>query len=135
MARWNERSKTAVVHAHPSEAGRDDSHVREAARFAVLVAVLAMLFLVVASLWVSTCDGTAGLDTAACGPVQRTLLGLGSPTALLIGGVWAFVRTYQVWRRNQTWWGWQGAGWFLLSAMMLVLTTSLPAIAGPSILG
>jgi hypothetical protein len=124
-----------AVRPHPSEVGREDGNVRAAARFALAVAVGAVAFLVVAALWASTCGGAAGLDTAACGPVQRTLLALGSPVVLLIGGLWAFGRTYQTWRRNETWWGWQGAGWFLFSMMMLVLVMGLPAIAGPAILG
>lgn len=138
MVHWighRQDTRAAVVRPHPSEVGREDKHVRDAVRFALLVAVSAATFLVVAALWVSTCHGTAGLDTAACGPVQRTLLGLGAPLVLLFGGLWAFGRTYQTWRRNETWWGWQGAGWFLLSLMMLTLTMGLPAIAGPALLG
>ncbi len=30
---------------------------------------------------------------------------------------------------------WQGAGWFLLTSMLLVLTTSMPALAGFPVLG
>ena len=56
------------------------------------------------------------------------LLGLGAPVILLLGGLRAFVRTYQAWRQDGAWWPWQGAGWLLLTAMLLVLTTSLPAI-------
>jgi hypothetical protein len=123
------------VRPHPSDVGRDDRNVRDAARFAVLAAVGALAFLVVAALWVSTCHGTAGLDTVACGPVQRTLLSLGAPVILLFAGLWAFRRTYQTWRRNETWWGWQGAGWLLLTLMLLTLTMSMPAIAGPGLLG
>jgi hypothetical protein len=103
--------------------------VRHAVRFSVGVAVGAVAFLVFAALWVSTCGG-ATADTVACGTAQRTLLALGAPAILLVGGVWAFVRTYQVWRQGGTWWPWQGAGWFLLIAMLLMLTMSLPPIAG-----
>jgi hypothetical protein len=54
---------------------------------------------------------------------------------LFIGGLWAFVRTYQLWRERGTWWAWQGAGWFLLILMLLALTMGLPIIAGPAIGG
>ena len=59
--------------------------------------------------------GTA--DTMACGAPQRALLAVGAPVILLIGGLRAFFRTYQTWRRQETWWAWQGAGWFLLTLM------------------
>jgi hypothetical protein len=42
---------------------------------------------------------------------------------------WAFVRTYREWRNESTWWGWQGAGWFLLTLMMLTLTMGFPTLA------
>ena len=67
----------------------------------------------------------------ACARPGRTLLGLGAPVILLIGGVGAFVRTYRVWRSDGTWWGWQGAGWFLMTLMLLTLTMGFPVLAGP----
>ena len=113
---------------------QDDAGVRDAirgpVRFSVTVTVAAVVFLVVAAVWVSTCGETTA-DTAACGTPQRILLALGAPIILLLGGLRAFVRTYQVWRERGTWWPWQGVGWFLMSAMLLVLMMGLPAIAGP----
>jgi hypothetical protein len=108
----------------------DHGDVRDAARYTAGVAVAAVAFLVLAAVWVSTCGGSTA-DTVACGTAQRILLGLGAPAILLAGGAWAFVRTYQVWRRGGTWWPWQGAGWVLAIGMVLVLTMSLPPIAGP----
>ena len=117
----------------PNDLRHDDADVREgvrdAVRFSVGVAVAAVVFLVVAGVWVSTCGGSTA-DTVACGLPQRTLLGLGAPIILLLGGLRAFVRTYQAWRRDGAWWPWQGAGWFLLTAMLLVVAMSLPPIAG-----
>lgn len=112
----------------------DDVAVRDAVRYSVGVAVAAVAFLVIAAVWVSTCSG-ATADTAACGTPHRTLLAIAAPIILLLGGLRAFVRTYQVWRQHGTWWPWQGAGWFLMIAMLLVLTMSLPAIAGPGLGG
>lgn len=43
------------------------------------------------------------------------------PTILFVGGVGAFVRTYQVWRSEGAWPIWQGAGWFLLAFSLLCL--------------
>lgn len=130
------------VHHDPNDLRRglrddlreDTAQVRAAVRFGLAAAVLGVAFLVLAAVWVSTCDG-ATADTVACGAPQRTLLALGAPLILFVGGLWAFVRTYQAWRNHETWWAWQGAGWFLLTLMLLVLTMSVPAIAGPALFG
>lgn len=50
------------------------------------------------------------------------------PTTLLIGGIGAFVKTYRVWRTRGTWVIWQGAGWFLMSLMVVCL--AIPGSAG-----
>jgi hypothetical protein len=49
------------------------------------------------------------------------------PAILLIGGIGAFVKTYQVWKTEGTWPAWQGAGWFLLVLMLVCL--SIPGAA------
>jgi hypothetical protein len=126
--------RTHAPRSHGDHLGREDDTVRAAIRFAALASVAGVTFLVVAAVWVSTC-GTADVDTVACGVPQRTLLGLGAPAILLAAAVWAFVRTYRVWRDEGTWWGWQGAGWFLLTVMMLTLTMGFPTLAGPALGG
>lgn len=123
-----------TVSHSPNDLRHGDANVRVAVRFALVVALLAVGYLVTAALWLSTCDG-ATADTAACGSPQRTLLAFGAPVILLIGGLRSFVRTYQAWRSHQTWWAWQGAGWFLFSLMLLMLTMSMPAVAGPAMFG
>jgi len=110
--------------------GQEDREVHAAIRFAVLAAAAGIGFLVLAALWVSTCPGT-GVDTVACGTPQRTMLALGGPLILFAGGIWAFLRTYWVWKARGTWWGWHGAGWFLLTLMVVALGLSVSAIAGP----
>jgi hypothetical protein len=72
-----------------------------------------------------------GVDTVACGPPERTLLAFGSPLILFAAGLWAFVRTYRVWKAGGTWWGWHGAGWFLLTLMVVTVGLGVPSIAGP----
>lgn len=111
--------------------GQDDREVHAAVRFAVSAAVIGVAFVIVAALWVSTCNGAMAVDTAACGAPQRTLLAFGAPMILLAAGCWAFVRTYRVWRDHGIWWAWQGAGWFLFMLMLLTLTMGAPPIAGP----
>lgn len=110
--------------------GEEDGEVRAAIRFTVVAAVAAVGFLVLAALWVSTCPGT-GVDTVACGAPQRMILALGGPLILLAAGLWAFLRTYWVWKANGTWWGWHGAGWFLLTAMVVMVAMGVAPIAGP----
>jgi uncharacterized membrane protein len=110
--------------------GQEDSEVRAAIRFAMLAAITGVGFIIVAALWVSTCPGT-GVDTAACGTPQRILLAFGGPLILLAAGLWAFVRTYRVWRDEGTWWGWHGAGWFLLTLMIMTVSLGVAPIAGP----
>lgn len=112
--------------------GQEDGEVRAAIRFAAVAAVAAVGFLVLAALWVSTCPGT-GVDTAACGAPQRTLLAVGGPLILLGAGLWAFLRTYRVWKAEGTWWGWHGAGWFLVTLMVLMVAMGVAPIAGPAL--
>ncbi len=122
------------MYQNSNDLRQDDAHVGDAVRFGLGFAVAGVVFLVVAAVWVSTCDG-ATADTVACGVPQRTLLAIGAPVILLIGGLRAFFRTYQAWRKEETWWAWQGAGWFLLTLMLLVVTMSMPALAGPAVFG
>src|SRR5271157_2048190 len=110
--------------------GQEDGEVHAAIRFAVLAAAAAVGFVVMAALWVSTCPGM-GVDTVACGTPQRTLLAFGGPLIAFAGGLWAFLRTYRVWKSRGTWWGWHGAGWFLFTLMVLMVTLGVAPIAGP----
>ena len=119
--------------AHDDRLGQEDREVREAVRFALAAAAVGVGFVILAAVWVSTCHGAMAVDTAACGAPQRTLLAFGAPVILLAAGLWAFVRTYRVWRDGGTWWGWQGAGWFLLMLMLITLTMGAPGIAGPAL--
>jgi len=49
------------------------------------------------------------------------------PAILLVGGIGAFVTTYRVWKSQGAWPAWQGAGWFLLTLMLVCL--SIPGAA------
>ena len=54
--------------------------------------------------------------------VYRSLIaGIMVPAILFVGGIGAFVRTYQVWRVQGVWVIWQGAGWILLLLFLLCL--------------
>lgn len=108
--------------------GQEDQEVRAAARFAGLITAIALAFVVIAVLWVGSCDPLSA--TVGCGRSYRTVLAVGAPAILAAGGSRAFVRTYRVWRARGTWWGWQGAGWFLLTLMLVVLLMSAMPIMG-----
>lgn len=122
------------MYQSPERVRQDDPNVRDAVRFGAIVAAVGIGFLLTAAVWVSTCTG-ATADTVACGAPQRTLLAIGAPVILLIGGLRAFLRTYQAWRKRETWWVWQGVGWFLLTMMLLVVTMSMPSLAGSAVFG
>jgi hypothetical protein len=122
------------VYQSSQQLGQDDVNVRDAVRFGLGVGAIAMAFVAVAAVWVSTCTGTTA-DTLACGVPQRTVLAIGAPIILLLGGLRAFHRTYQARRRHESTWAWQGAGWFLLTLMLLMVTMSMPGIAGPAVFG
>ena len=123
-----------ALYQSPNDVRHDDTNVRDAVRFCLAIAVLGAAFLVFAALWVSTCQG-ATVDAVACGAPQRALLAVGAPAILLIGGLWAFVRTYRTWRNRETWWAWQGAGLFLVTLMLVVVNTGMPEVAGPAVFG
>ncbi|KUH93140.1 hypothetical protein AU190_06160 [Mycolicibacterium acapulense] len=118
----------------PTELRQVDTGIRDAARFALGIGATGAIFLIGAMVWVSTCQG-ATADSLACGAAQRTLLALAAPAVLFAGGLRAFFRAYQLWRGGEMSSAWQGAGWFLLTSMLLVLTTSMPALAGFPVLG
>lgn len=92
----------------------DDPSVHQAARFSLTVGMAGILVLALSAYGVKH-----GIDRWAA---------VAAPAFLFAGGIWAFVRTYQAWRHYQTWFAWQGAGWFLLMLAMVVLTMSLSVL-------
>lgn len=80
-----------------------------AARFVLAAAAVGVALLGLGVVWMSTCTGGTSGDTAACGPIQITLLDLAAPIALLTAAAWGFWRGYA--RRGTAW---HGAGLVLL---------------------
>jgi len=61
--------------------------------------------------------------------VYRSLIAsIAVPAILFVGGIGAFVRTYQVWRVEGVWVIWQGAGWVLL--LLFLLCLGVPTAVG-----
>jgi len=111
--------------------GQEDAEVRSAIRFTGVITAVGLVVVLLAAWWASSCDSNPeAMATVACGHPYRTVLAGASPAIFAAGGVRAFVRTYRVWQARGTWWGWQGAGWFLLSLMLLVLLMSAVPISG-----
>lgn len=112
--------------------GHDDTQMRAAIRFAVRWTLASLVFLVVAAVWAGACGDTIG-DTVTCGAPQRILLAAGAPVIAVGAMVAAFFRMLRVWREFGVWWGWQGAGWFLLMIAGVMLFVAAPVIAGPAL--
>ncbi len=111
-------------HERRSGVGVDDPGVREAVRTALGFAAAGLLFLLTASLWMSTCTGST-IDALACGVPQRAGAAVGAPLILLVGGAVSLLRATRVERDTPVWWAWQGAGWMLIA---LTVITALPAL-------
>ena len=106
---------------------RDRATFAAAVKFGAVFVAVALLILLGSMAWMSGCKtGTGEGALHNCSALQRNTLAVGPAIVLFIGGVWAFVRTIRVWRARGGWWIWQGAGWFLLVLMLLVLTMTAP---------
>jgi hypothetical protein len=81
----------------------DPALFRAAAIYVGVVVALALAAFAVAVVW------------------RSVVFGVLMPGILFIGGIGAFVRTYQVWRAEGVWPIWQGAGWILLLLFLVCL--------------
>jgi hypothetical protein len=70
----------------------------------------------------------AGVALAAYAFTRDLVPAVLMPVVLFVGGVGAFVRTYQVWRAGGTWPIWHGAGWFLFSLFLVSLPVAGSAL-------
>jgi len=82
-----------------------------------------------AAIYVGQVVAVAGLVFAAWAFTARDSVVAASlvPAILFAGGIGAFVKTYRVWKEEGAWPAWQGAGWFLLTSMLVCL--SIPGAA------
>lgn len=103
-----------------------DTEMRDAVRTGLGFAVVGLLFLFVADLWIGTCTGSL-TQAAGCGVPQKAMLALGSPAILLVGGVWSLARSVRARHGQRTW---QAAGWALLALSVLCAVLSLPSLPG-----
>lgn len=82
-----------------------------------------------AAVYVGVVVVVAGIVFAIYGLAARESVIAASlvPAVLFAGGVGAFVKTYREWKAQGPWVAWQGAGWFLLTLMLVCL--SIPGAA------
>lgn len=119
----------APMYSDPARKQRDHRTYRRAAGFTLTVIALAAACFGTAVFWIGQCSSSMDTHAPACGRSSDTLIAVGSPLILLVGGVIAFVQTYLVWRRRESWWIWQGAGWILLLLMVMNLALAQRAIS------
>lgn len=106
--------------------------VRCAALFTVSVIVSALVVMVGCIMWAAWGPHSGQCRDAAfavCAEPERTILLVVPSALLLIGGLFAFVQTYRVWRKGGTWPIWQGAGWALLVSMVIYMSMSLSVVS------
>ncbi|MEO3758919.1 hypothetical protein ABGB19_11615 [Mycobacterium sp. B14F4] len=82
-----------------------------------------------AAIYAGVVVALAALAFAVYAMISKTSVVAAStvPAILFVGGVGAFVRTYRLWKAEEVWVAWQGAGWFLLILMLVCL--SIPGAA------
>jgi NADH:ubiquinone oxidoreductase subunit H len=83
-----------------------------------------------AAVYVGVVVAAAGVMFAVYATTWRENVIIAStvPAILFIGGVGAFVKTYRLWKDEGAWPAWQGAGWFLLTFMLVCLVIPAAAI-------
>ena len=81
----------------------DPAQFRAAVKYVAMIIAFAGGALAVTALW------------------HSLVAGILVPGILFVGGVGAFIRTYQVWRAEGVWPIWQGAGWLLLLLFLVCL--------------
>lgn len=98
----------------------DPPEIRRATKYTVTVLGTALALTAVLGLWAylgrSNCTDS---PTPVCGTADRYLLAIAPAAVLMLGGLGAFVHTYTVWRDGGTWPAWQGAGWALMTFMLI----------------
>lgn len=108
----------------------DKPTFRRAGLYAGAVVGVALLLMAITVAWAAANrDECADAQFLVCASPDRYVLVFGPTAILLLGGLGAFVRAYQVWRRGGTWPIWHGAGWALLTFMVIYLGISMRALA------
>ena len=98
----------------------DPPTMRRATRYTVAVIAAALIVVALTFAWAATNrDACAAAQQFVCQNPDRYVLAVAPAAILLLGGLGAFVRTYTVWKSDGTWPIWQGAGWILMTLMLV----------------
>lgn len=101
--------------------GSGDREYRRAALYVVCVVGVAAIVFAAVNVWAANRSECAQAYTHLCDTPAESAVVIGPSIIVLIGGIAAFVRTYQRWRDGYSWRTWQGAGWFLFVLMTAYL--------------
>ncbi|MFC4376094.1 hypothetical protein ACFO5K_18520 [Nocardia halotolerans] len=107
----------------------DESSYRRAALYVVCVVGAAAVAFAVVNVWALNRDACAASHTHLCDTPAQVAVSVAPSLILLLGGIGAFIRTYQRWRAGLRWPTWQGAGWFLFILMTAYLAISAGSAA------
>ena len=87
-----------------------------------------------AAIYVAVVIAAAAAAFAVTAASHSLIVGFLVPGILFVGGIGAFVRTYQAWRAEGAWPIWQAAGWILLILFLLGLSTPAAVWSATAIL-
>lgn len=108
----------------------DPTTLRRAGWYAAAVIGVAMAVMVITLVSAGTdSQNCADRQPVACSDVGRYVLVFVPTGILLLGGLGAFATAYRAWRRGGTWPIWHGAGWILLTFMLIYLGMSARVFA------
>ncbi|WP_280441998.1 hypothetical protein [Nocardia brasiliensis] len=107
----------------------DEGTFRQAAAYVLAVLGVAAAVFVVTTVWAANRAACAAAASTLCDTTAKTAVLAGPAAVVLLGGIGAFIRTYQQWRRGRNWPIWQGAGWFLFVLMTVFLGIGGGAVA------
>ncbi|ANA98518.1 hypothetical protein [Mycobacteroides chelonae] len=111
----------APMYSDPARKSLDKRTFGRAMWFSLAFVAIAAMTLITTVMWIGQCSISLDVNEALCRRHGTPMIALASPAVLLIGGIIAFVQTYRSWKRHESWWIWQGAGWFLLLLMVVNL--------------
>ncbi|MFF2395674.1 hypothetical protein [Nocardia sp. NPDC058114] len=108
--------------------GADDGQYRRAVLYVVCVVGVAALVFAAVNVWAANRGACADAQTHLCDTLSESAIVIGPSAVVLLGGIGAFIQTYQRWRAGNSWRTWQGAGWFLFILMTAYLAIGAATI-------
>lgn len=102
----------------------DPSMLRHAVIYVVSVLVTAGVVTAAVLIWAAARGRCLNADGILCDTTARLAVGLGPGLVLLGGGLGALVLALRAWRAGRAWPIWQGAGWILLTIMVIYLSVA-----------